>query len=567
MSLIDLEDIKADFSILSRDDAKLVEIIEKLECCDSRDCLILLGRAQECLIRLRENLKSNIECNCQKILSVPQSACSIKFECPSCRIRFFFPAKNFGPLTPIFPLTKLTLPNSDSILCLDFGTSSLKSALRKSYNSTAESLNIGLQADADGLVNEDQSSIPSAIFISKSDNFIYFGQEALFRGQKGEPFELFEISPKKWLIELSPEELKKSIVGNLSKKNLLSGLISVALESSMIQGGFNIIDLCAMELRVSHPVWPNDKSAETLNLTLKEITDEALNLAYLRLLNSLNPIKNLDEFERRVDMGSINHKQSKVDVEEPVAAAIELFENERNSREVCVIIDVGAGTTDIGLFESVTPDNDKKRKIIPLKSPVSVYQAGDFIDQELIDTIKENSTVELNSSQLGEINSRRRQIKETLFNFGYIVEFGIQVQLNDLVKREGIKSFCERIKQEFIKKIIDSEDSIYALFNATRNPIKEIDVIFSGGGANIGFLNSVIKDTEIEIKGHKIPIALRKPNSRKYNNLKAPIERLAVSLGGTLDSEQWPETKMGDTPLADPLGYKCPTYEQYPHQA
>lgn len=569
----DIENFETMFPSLSHNDHKLVELIIKLEGYEDRRSLILLGRAHECLIKMRNGLNSTIKCNCGTLIKVPQNTHPKQWGCPDCSTQFFFPASIFGALTPKFIAAVLPLPDSDAILCLDFGTSSLKAAIKKHHNSLAESLNLGMHAATDGLYNEDQSSIPSAIFISKSDNSIYFGQEALLRGQRGETSELFEISPKKWLTELTPDDINQPIIGGVSRKNFLSGLISVALESSMAQGAFDIQELLAMELRLSHPVWPTGLSSAKLNAILKEIADEAVNLAYLKSVSSLDPIKNIGEFKQRIVTSLIDHRSSRVDVEEPIAAAIELFENANNSREVCVIIDVGAGTTDIGLFESVTPDIERnlrfyqeplRRKIIPLKPPVSIYQAGDFIDQELINSIKEASPVALNAAQLGEINSRRRQIKETLFNSGQVVEFGINVRLDDLVNRDGIKLFCESIKQNFINQIIASQKTIHDLFNATIDPIKKIDVIFAGGGANIGFLNTVIKNTELEIMGYKVPIALRKPTARKYSNLKAPIERLAVSLGGTLDAEQWPKTKMGDTPMADPLGYITPTYIHYP---
>ena len=546
------------FSKISKDDSKLVELIDELERYDDRASMILLGRSQECLSRLRDGSISDIRCKCGLELEAPQSTEPKEFSCPNCNSEFWFPAKFCGALIPRFA--------SDTTLCLDFGTSSLKAALRKTYKSEAVSLNLGLQANAEGLYNDDQSAIPSAIFISKTNNLIYFGQDALLRGQRGESYELFEISPKKWLTELTSVELNQHIVGGVSRKNLLSGLLSIALESAMAQGSFDIQELLAMDLRVSHPVWPNAKTAEELNATLKEIADEAVNLTYLRTAPSSEPIKNIDEFEKRLRTSLIDHCSSKVDVEEPIAAAIELFDNASNSREVCVIIDVGAGTTDIGLFQSVTPDNQAnlKRKLISLKSPISIYLAGDFIDLELIDAINKASLVALNPSQLGDIKSRRRQIKETLFNSGSVTEYGVSIQLDDLIKRDGITLFCKTIKEAFIGRILDSKETIYTLFKTTNNPIQKIDVIFAGGGANIGFLNSVIRNTEIDIHGSKIPISLRKPATAKYKNLKAPIERLAVSLGGTLDDQEWPETKMKDSPVGDSMGYKTPLYTQNP---
>lgn len=559
-----IEVLKDQFPKIKKDDNGLVKLIGKLEKYDDRDSMILLGRAYESLINLRKGQNSVVNCNCGTLIEVPQSTKPKQWGCPDCSAEFYFPARNFSELLPRFIVTELTIPDSDAILCLDFGTSTIKAAIKRDSDGLAEPLNLGMHAITDGLYNEDQSSIPSAIFISKTDNCIYFGQDAILRGQRGDQSILFEISPKRWLIELNRQKLNEPLIAGVSRKNLLSGLLSVALEAAMDQGSFDTLILRALELRVSHPVWRTE-DAERLNKSLKEITEVAVNLVHIRKSNTLEPIKNAEEFFQRVYLNQATYNSSKIDVEEPVAAAIELFENQNNSREICVIIDVGAGTTDIGLFQSLTPDNvkDVKRKIIPLKPPVSIYQAGDFIDQELINTINAATSVALTPSQIAEINGRRRQIKETLFKSGQIVEFGIQIKLSDLIKRDGIKEFCDGIKQEFINQIESAEDIIHSLFSAKTNSIQKIDVIFAGGGANIKFLNEVIQNTEIKIKNYTVPIVIRRPNSDKYNNLKAPIERLAVALGGTLDGSLWPETKMKGSANADALGYKTPTYIQY----
>jgi hypothetical protein len=71
-----------------------------------------------------------------------------------------------------------------------------------------------------------------------------------------------------------------------------------------------------------------------------------------------------------------------VDVVEPVAAAVELLPSEENLVRICAVVDVGAGTTDIGLFQSVEPDiaSSVRSKLYPMGQASSVFQAGNDID-------------------------------------------------------------------------------------------------------------------------------------------------------------------------------------------
>jgi hypothetical protein len=57
---------------------------------------------------------------------------------------------------------------------------------------------------------------------------------------------------------------------------------------------------------------------------------------------------------------------------------LDLLPSEENLVRMCAVVDVGAGTTDIGLFLSLVPDGASKvrSKLYRTGHPVSVFKAG-----------------------------------------------------------------------------------------------------------------------------------------------------------------------------------------------
>src|SRR5688500_6246037 len=92
-------------------------------------------------------------------------------------------------------------------LCIDFGTSSLRAAIRKQ----GEILPLAI-APASPI---DNASIPSAIYIPSSADDICFGIEALTRGLASSDGRLLELSPKSWLSPAGVDHLDNTAVRGL----------------------------------------------------------------------------------------------------------------------------------------------------------------------------------------------------------------------------------------------------------------------------------------------------------------------------------------------------------------
>lgn len=97
-----------------------------------------------------------------------------------------------------------------------------------------------------------------------------------------------------------------------------------------------------------------------------------------------------------------------------MAAAVELLPSEDNIVRICAVVDVGAGTTDIGLFQSVEPDiaSSVRSKLYPMRF-VAAFQAGNDIDAIVLELI-ESRARKPSAMALADVKARIRGIKETL---------------------------------------------------------------------------------------------------------------------------------------------------------
>ena len=432
--------------------------------------------------------------------------------------------------------------STSGILCIDFGTSSIRAAIVKDGRLKPEVLELG-EAFRSSI---DRASIPSAVFIEADKTKILFGEAALNKGQRGSKSMLFEMSPKKWMTSELPEFLDKELIpgSGLTYKHLLAGLLAQSFSAISTATGISKSDLIKLETRVSHPVWaPETQFVLKKQLTwiteaarqISGITDQAI--APEKLYSSLSKAR-------------ITTNPNGLDVEEPVAAALELFENSENAREICVVVDVGAGTTDLGIFLSLTPDPSSryhKRKFIQAASPRSMYMAGDLIDQEVISLISTKAS-KLSKDNLQDLQRRRRSIKETLFSRTkkvYEAIADVEVTLSDLEKQPNIKKMKNELTNNFDSLISEATSFIKIFVEASLHRAEKINVVFAGGGSNISFLHQAIGKSISLPNGIIVPIVIRSANSTD-RALPAAYERLAVAMGGTTPAEFWPVTTIKD---------------------
>lgn len=414
------------------------------------------------------------------------------------------------------------------ILCLDFGTSSLRAALLD-HKGIQSVLPIGLSVRS----ALDDASIRSDVLLSTDGSKIYLAEEAIkLRGTQ--QYLLYDASPKLWL--KNPENLSKLIFpgSKITREMLLTALVSYALSACINSTKFSQEEFKKLDIRMSHPIW--DKSVATkVNILYENILNTAIKLA--------PEIKNgviLTEIFISKYLELINTKQTKIskkiEVIEPIASALTLFPNQDNVSRICTVIDIGAGTTDIGVFKVLYPDetSNKKRSLIPIGKAISLFTAGNAVDRILLDHIISQVSKKIEDNQIKEVELRIRQIKERLFSDGVIRELDVSLKLKDFIANPKLKNIYGRIRTAIQNCLIDP-DNYKTLEPFYRNrDIKQLDVVMGGGGGSLSFITAPLKSEHFNLGENLLYVNILKPNTELSIPLfNASIERLAVALGGS----------------------------------
>ena len=429
-------------------------------------------------------------------------------------------------------------------LCIDFGTSSIRSAIRNKDSSLPRPLVIAPGSQIDN------ASIPSAIFIPIAGDKIFFGDKALEAGLSGQPRLLFESSPKSWLSPTNISQVHQPEASGFpfSRFQLISGLLALAIQESIAavkkiskpkNSGF--------AYRISHPVWSNSDRQK-----ISAVYDQLRRIACSAPRPAITAEMSTEQFSFWFEKASQASKKppSDVGVEEPVAAALELLPDPpSNRRSATLVVDVGAGTIDLGLFISVLPDADARvtRKLIPMTPARSLFGAGDEIDGALIKLVAEklgpNSSVDVAA-----MKNDIRRLKETLFDTGKLVFRSVQVSREDLVNTDKLKKISHNLESAINEMLKDASSRFKEQISSSTHKISHLDVIFAGGGANLQFLRKIIGDF-VTMGDTKLISSQSEIKTPENFGVDASRARMAVALGGTTPAEDWPKTEMQNPTL------------------
>lgn len=413
------------------------------------------------------------------------------------------------------------------VLCLDFGTSSIRAVLRDN-NGTLKVIPLGLVTPRQEI---DGASIPSAFCIDKDLATVRFGQNAYEEIVQSKNVAFYTTSPKQWITE--PKRLDETVLSGcpITRRDVLTGLMGYALYAATQSGLWKVpSNPDDANLRIAHPVWPSHiKSAA--NQSLAEIAWMAVNMAgagdwgvtSVEVLKSwTTPLE--DEIQPKLNI--------EVDTIEPIAASVELLPGIGNERGICVVVDVGAGTTDVGVFQYLSPDKKIKSAdtLIPAGPSVSVFQAGDEIDRIVLKLLRDSFPKGFDLNE-GTIKSRIRFHKESLFKSGALQVAVLYLSLNSLVESPEIQNMAKSIRQAIEKCLEDASGKILAYAN-TANLSNEITVVMAGGGAELEFLHDAIL-APYSLGSMNFRCKLIKPEAPTNLNMHgAGYQRLAVALGG-----------------------------------
>jgi len=340
---------------------------------------------------------------------------------------------------------------------------------------------------------------------------------------------LYEMSPKLWLRE--PNRLAKPAAKGLqlTREDLIAGLMAYALSAAALSEGIGAETLKRIDVRIAHPVWPSEVKDEA-NDALERICARARNMALGRAEWGTPTVKAFQDFPS----ASSSRRTHAVDVLEPIAAAVELLPHESNITKICAVVDVGAGTTDIGLFQSLVPDevSSVRSKLYGMGGPISVFKAGNQVDEIVLELLKTRAG-RLTKTDLADLKARMRSIKETIFENGFIQEMGVDLKLEEVESDSRSKQMAREIRAELERVVQREVDTVKNWTKRASNADAELNLVMAGGGATMGFLRKELKKP-IRLDGMLLNVKLEDPPARHGGNeiLGASRSRMAVALGG-----------------------------------
>ncbi len=422
-------------------------------------------------------------------------------------------------------------------ICIDFGTSSIRAAL---LDDTWPPIPLSIEAETDGI---DEASIPSAIFITKDKRQVYFGQQAIRQGRLLKDHVLFETSPKRWFFENEIFKLDQSLDGDidLSRMELIAALLAFAGNKVRNSASHYIGDNDSIiEYRISHPIWPDSTRGRA----------ELAYAAFCKLIQR-RAGEHLAESMSTADLRGWRDQWRPAqrpatavtdpDVQEPVAAALELLGPlKSNDLSTTLVVDVGAGTTDIAVFRNLNPDikaRDNRHKLVSLADPTSIYYAGDAIDRVVLELAAQRIS-QGDRQALAEFSVDIRRNKEQLFSSGSVAlpGRGNRLYLRELEASEDIQDIGRRIEAH-VREVLESATILKPEDRSDR-----LDIVFAGGGAEVGFLRAAVC-AGAKLGQPKISQGIIEITTPTEFPVAAARTRLAVALGGTVPVADWPKGK------------------------
>lgn len=231
------------------------------------------------------------------------------------------------------------------------------------------------------------------------------------------------------------------------------------------------------------------------------------------------------------------------------AGSARLWIDHSARRELMLVVDVGAGTTDLSIFwvvQGVVQGENIRRAFPVLPCGGAIRQAGNNLDSLLVDAL-------IRKANLGEDRDMKkrvsaglwrgsvRRMKETLFKEGKIQETLVsdhQVTLSrgEFLDLKGIKDFESLISSE-IQKLFDRVDKTWNnAIVAARH--RGITLVLTGGGCGLPMIRNLADKSWTlggrEFKFHTAPDVPDGVADQFSAEVIKEYPKLAVAMGGAL---------------------------------
>src|SRR6185369_13859632 len=185
---------------------------------------------------------------------------------------------------------------------------------------------------------------------------------------------------------------------------------------------------------------------------------------------------------------------------EPVAAGFSRMEREYEHRTLAVVVDIGAGTTDMASLVAIQPDGEGQvRRAKPQGKPTSELNAGDTLDEILRNHILEG--IDIPGGQEDELSVQLDQNcrlwKEELFISGSVQPtfaggvVGKEIRRENFLRLGAVRTFESKIRDQFDSQLESVASLAETLASSGFHPLTSIRIIPAGGGARLPVVSSL----------------------------------------------------------------------------
>lgn len=458
-----------------------------------------------------------------------------------------------------------------STLCIDFGTSFSKAFATVDSGKalpTIIDLAIGKHSGwGQPLVT------PSEMIIA--DDSIYFGAQArkIFDDTEAAPERLID-SIKQYMtlganvlnlskIRLDEKKDPKQILFQRDVLVLYLAHLTYLVETCLEEKGLSK----NIRRRFAHPAW-DDINREGNEQEMKRMMAEAILLARSlgdRLVEKLS----LPEARKALDeLREYSQSLPMILIGEPVreataAGAGALLGMSLDQRATFLIVDIGAGTTDVAGCICVSNSAWDRNRVTEVTSAAkAIKSAGNVLDNALVRALLQKSHLAQGTAEYqaaaAALSRHKRLNKERLFtDESLIVELPteeiVELSLSEFLHFQPVETFTESIR-----KII-TESAFAVVGSGSR-----VNIVATGGGARLPMIRTIAEEG-VERDGRRIALDWQDPApdgmATSYPDLVDPYPQIAVALGGALPD--LPEQRRSiDAGLSDsPKYYMKPGYK------
>ncbi|MBZ0147625.1 MAG: hypothetical protein K8F62_08810 [Pseudorhodoplanes sp.] len=418
-------------------------------------------------------------------------------------------------------------PSPDLTLCLDFGTAFSKAAIWDQSKEAGDpedgadccrALPIGRQAGETAFVYP----ISSSVYVA-GDGTIHFGPAAVAASiRENNPRRARFDNPKEHLSKAVRETFYTQVLppefdptgSGLTYYEVLQAYLAY-LTSHANQGAQAYGYDSLLRRRFAIPNWTGEKSefvekemgrilldAQVLADSIDpSLWSQGLSVPFLR-----DALRQTRSATAGADSGVIEHA-----IYESTAAASGAVAKLRNSREIFLVADIGAGTCDLGLYYAVSPAKaENPIKFASLCGARDVInQAGRFLDDQLRIVILEKAGIDPGGSESHRlrplIDREVQNLKHVLFETGqcqitFLDDQTITVRLEEFEKRAAVG--------RFVKMFLNSVEKLLRTAGSSNLDAKHnrVHCVLTGGGSGTPFLRSLfeqpirIDDSNISLK-------------------------------------------------------------------